>query len=68
MTLVDDDAPLTRDELLAALHELGIGARPGTHAVTELGVYRRRRDPGHDCCPVAAELARARWRSRSTTA
>ena len=28
--------------ILAALHELGIGARPGTHAVTELGVYRRR--------------------------
>jgi dTDP-4-amino-4,6-dideoxygalactose transaminase len=58
VTFVEDGAPLDRDGLLAALHGLGIGARPGTHAVTELGVYRRRRDPGHDRCPVAAELAR----------
>jgi perosamine synthetase len=56
--MVEDDAPLKRDQILAALHELGIGARPGTHAVTELGVYRRRQDPGHDSCPVASELAR----------
>jgi dTDP-4-amino-4,6-dideoxygalactose transaminase len=58
VAVVEDDAPLGRDELLAALHGLGIGARPGTHAVPELGVYQRRRDPGQDSCPVAAELAR----------
>jgi perosamine synthetase len=57
VTLVEEGAPAGRDQLLARLHELGIGARPGTHAVTELGVYRRRADPGLDSCPVASELA-----------
>jgi dTDP-4-amino-4,6-dideoxygalactose transaminase len=56
--VVEDDAPLGRNEVLAALHEVGIGARPGTHAVPDLGLYRRRRDPGHDSCPTASELAR----------
>jgi perosamine synthetase len=58
VAVVGEDAPMTRDELLAALHERGIGARPGTHAVTELAVYRRRRDPGLDSCPRASALAR----------
>jgi dTDP-4-amino-4,6-dideoxygalactose transaminase len=58
VTLVEPGAPVERDDALAALHELGIGARPGTHTVPELGVYRRRRDPGHDSCPIASELAR----------
>jgi dTDP-4-amino-4,6-dideoxygalactose transaminase len=57
--VVDDDAPRSRNELLAMLHGLGIGARPGTHAVTELGVYQRRGDPGIESCPVAAQLARS---------
>ena len=56
---VADDAPRPRDRILAALHELGIGARPGTHVVPELGVYQRRRDPGYDSCAVASELARS---------
>jgi dTDP-4-amino-4,6-dideoxygalactose transaminase len=56
--VVEDGAPLARNEILAALHENGISARPGTHAVTELGLYRRRQDPGIDSCPVAEELAR----------
>jgi dTDP-4-amino-4,6-dideoxygalactose transaminase len=56
--LLGEGAPMSRDDVLATLHERGIGARPGTHAVTELGVYRRRRDPGIDSCPVASELAR----------
>jgi perosamine synthetase len=56
--VVEDDALLGRNEILAALHEVGIGARPGTHAVPDLGLYRRRRDPGHDSCPTASELAR----------
>jgi perosamine synthetase len=50
-------APASRNGVLAALHELGIGARPGTHAVTELGAYTRRGDPGIDSCPVSSELA-----------
>ena len=49
---------MTRDELLATLHDRGIGARPGTHAVTELAVYRQRQDPGIDSCPRASQLAR----------
>jgi perosamine synthetase len=57
VTVLGDGAPATRNEMLATLHELGIGARPGTHAVTELGVYQRRRDPGFDTCPVSSELA-----------
>jgi perosamine synthetase len=58
VALVSDRAPMTRDEMLATLHERGISARPGTHAVTDLAVYRRRRDPGIDTCPRASELAR----------
>jgi dTDP-4-amino-4,6-dideoxygalactose transaminase len=38
--LVEDGAPAERDEILRILHEHGIGGRPGTHAVTELGLYR----------------------------
>ena len=30
---------------MRTLHERGVGARPGTHAVTELGYYRRRFGP-----------------------
>jgi perosamine synthetase len=56
--VVEDGAPRTRNEILAAMHDVGIGARPGTHAVPELGLYRQRRDPGHDSCPTASELAR----------
>jgi perosamine synthetase len=56
--LLGEGAPMSRDDVLATLHERGIGARPGTHAVTELGVYRQRRDPGIDSCPVASQLAR----------
>jgi perosamine synthetase len=57
VTLLEEGAPASRNEVLAALHDLGIGARPGTHAVTELGVYRRRADPGIDSCPISSELA-----------
>ncbi|HEV3485601.1 MAG TPA: DegT/DnrJ/EryC1/StrS family aminotransferase [Vicinamibacterales bacterium] len=55
--VVEDGAPASRNEILATLHEAGVGARPGTHAVPDLGLYRRRRDPGHDSCPTASELA-----------
>jgi perosamine synthetase len=58
VALVGDEAPMARDEMLATLHERGISARPGTHAVTDLAVYRQRRDPGIDSCPRASELAR----------
>jgi len=46
VALVEEGGALDRDGILAALHDVGIGARPGTHAVTELGVYRQRNYPG----------------------
>jgi dTDP-4-amino-4,6-dideoxygalactose transaminase len=58
VAVVGEGAPMSRDELLATLHERGIGARPGTHAVTDLAVYQRRGDVGVDSCPRASELAR----------
>ena len=39
---VSPDAPIARDDILARLHEAGIGARPGTHSVVGLSVYRER--------------------------
>jgi dTDP-4-amino-4,6-dideoxygalactose transaminase len=57
VTLLEDGAPGSRNQILASLHELGISGRPGTHAVSELGVYQRRGDPGIDSCPVSSALA-----------
>jgi len=50
--LVEDGAPTGRDEILRILHEHGIGGRPGTHAVTELGLYRE----SAASCPTARLL------------
>jgi perosamine synthetase len=50
--VVEDGAPAERDEILRLLHERGIGGRPGTHAVTELGLYRDAAPP----CPTARLL------------
>ncbi len=35
-------SPISRDEMLARLHEAGVGARPGTHSVVGLSIYRKR--------------------------
>lgn len=43
VTTITDDAPAPRNEIMRRLHERGISTRPGTHAVTELGVYREER-------------------------
>lgn len=40
VTVVGDDAPRPRNELMQMLHDRGVSTRPGTHAVTELGYYR----------------------------
>jgi perosamine synthetase len=40
VTVVGDDAPADRNSLMKALQERGISTRPGTHAVTELDLYR----------------------------
>jgi dTDP-4-amino-4,6-dideoxygalactose transaminase len=39
VTVVADDAPAPRNELMLRLQEQGVSTRPGTHAVTELGAY-----------------------------
>lgn len=41
VTVVGDGAPHPRNQIMQALHERGISTRPGTHAVTELGYYRK---------------------------
>ena len=41
VTVVGEDAPLPRNEIMQRLQEQGISTRPGTHAVTELGYYRK---------------------------
>jgi perosamine synthetase len=37
VTVVEDDSPVPRNELMLRLQARGISTRPGTHAVTELG-------------------------------
>ena len=71
VTVVEDDAPIGRNDLMARLHELGVATRPGTHSVPTTGYLpapTRRRDV--DWIPGGLEsLAGAdAWPSRSTTA
>jgi dTDP-4-amino-4,6-dideoxygalactose transaminase len=56
VTVVADDAPIGRNDLMARLHELGVATRPGTHSVPTTGYYRRRPDVGTDGFPVADGL------------
>jgi perosamine synthetase len=57
--VVDDDAaPARRDQLMQRLADQGVATRPGTHAVTELGYYRRSLGIEPGSCPVAARLER----------
>jgi perosamine synthetase len=56
--LVDDDARLSRDGLMERLMGRGIATRPGTHAITTLGLYRTRFNIGPNDFPVAAMLER----------
>ncbi|MBV8159821.1 MAG: DegT/DnrJ/EryC1/StrS family aminotransferase [Acidimicrobiia bacterium] len=54
--LVAADAPLPRNDLMERLHARGVSTRPGTHAVTELGFYRKRFPQPLGACARAAEL------------
>ena len=54
---VADDAPRSRDEILAAMHEQGIGGRPGTHSVPSLTAYRERFGTDPADYPVSTRLA-----------
>lgn len=50
--VVNEQAPASREELMARLQARGVATRPGTHAVTELGAYQQWRGR----CPAAARL------------
>lgn len=42
VAMVDENrSPVSRNEILSRLHTAGIGARPGTHSIAGLDVYRR---------------------------
>jgi perosamine synthetase len=55
---VAEDAPFSRDEVMERLSAEGISTRPGTHAVTELGLYRKRYGIAPGQFPTAAMLDR----------
>ena len=40
VTVVEEEAPLSRDGIIARLQERGVASRPGTHCVPELTLYR----------------------------
>ncbi|MBA2712095.1 MAG: DegT/DnrJ/EryC1/StrS family aminotransferase, partial [Rubrobacteraceae bacterium] len=56
VTVVGEDSPISRDQILKALKGRGIGARPGTHCVPSLEVYRRRFSEDPDRFPVSMML------------
>ena len=56
MSVVGDDAPIERNELMDRLQRRGVSTRPGTHAVTELGYYRKHLDLEPGQFPEAARL------------
>lgn len=53
---VEDDAPISRNDLLVRLEEAGIGARPGTHSVIGLTAYRDGYGTHPDQYPVSTLL------------
>ncbi|MDR1920808.1 MAG: DegT/DnrJ/EryC1/StrS family aminotransferase [Candidatus Adiutrix sp.] len=50
-------APAGRDEIMARLHQGGVGCRAGTHAIHQLGYYRRKYGLKEADFPNAALLA-----------
>lgn len=55
---VAEDAPFSRNEVMERLMADGVSTRPGTHAVTELGLYRERCGIAPGRFPTAAMLDR----------
>jgi len=57
VTVVDQQtSPMPRNEIMARLQEQGISTRPGTHAVSELGYYRKRYSLATAQFPIASRL------------
>ena len=46
-------APISRNELMAGLHEYGVSTRPGTHAIHMLGFYKKTFDHQPEDFPAA---------------
>ena len=53
VVLVDEDAPLSRDEIAGRLLHVGVSTRQGTHAVHRLGYYRDKYGLMPESCPNA---------------
>jgi perosamine synthetase len=53
-----EKAPRSRNEIMTALAERGVAARPGTHAVHALGYYRERFGYAPDDLPAARDCDR----------
>jgi dTDP-4-amino-4,6-dideoxygalactose transaminase len=53
---VGDDAPAPRNEIMRQMQERGVSTRPGTHAVSELGYYRKHFGIRSDQYPIARML------------
>ena len=57
VTMVNEDlAPASRNAIMEILQAHGIGTRPGTHAVTDLGYYRQQHGTKNSHCPVATRI------------
>jgi perosamine synthetase len=54
---VAEDAPVSRNALMEDLASRGIGTRPGTHAVHDLGYYRTALGTSHDTAPQSTATA-----------
>jgi len=52
-------APMPRNAIMERLHAMGIGTRPGTHAVHALGLYRRRYGHAPEDLPAAWDCQRS---------
>jgi perosamine synthetase len=57
MTVIEDKAPMSRNEIMEALQEKGISTRPGTHAVHMLHYYRKRFGFKPEDFPIARDCA-----------
>jgi perosamine synthetase len=57
VAIVNDGAPLMRNELMERLEARGVSTRPGTHAVTDLTFYRKNFGTTADSFPNAHRLA-----------
>jgi dTDP-4-amino-4,6-dideoxygalactose transaminase len=56
VVVIRPESPVGRGELMARLQDRGVSARPGTHAVPALSLYRRMMGTEPEAFPVASML------------